>query len=274
MPTVKLIDIVMEYEEYGSGSPLLMLHGSGASWRMYEPQLESLGKHYRLIMPHMRGHGGSSPLPPVEYYHPLMADDTRLFMDAMGLKGVPVYGESMGAVVALLLAIRHPGYASRLIPVCGYSEIPGADAQWLLTLSNAIFSLFSMNSILSMMMAAAYPLKEEGSALTRQVLRNSLAIDKRTFVQLKTSKFPRFTADLASITVPTLVMGGTGLSFEERGSRTIFEQIPGAHLTLFAGGKDPLSTTRQRAHDALVLDFLSGGPLGRYDGVTLFGKER
>ncbi|HWI64283.1 MAG TPA: alpha/beta fold hydrolase [Symbiobacteriaceae bacterium] len=268
MPQVILDDCTLEYEEFGSGSPLLMLHGSGANWRLFAPQIETLGRHHRLIIPHMRGHGNSSPLPPVEYYHHLMADDTWRFMQALWLQPIPVYGESMGALNAALLAIRHPEAVSRLIAVCGFSEMPGSNAAWVLKLSNFFFSFFSMEQIKEMVVAA-YKGKDEGDALARRVLTESICISKETFVQLKTSKFPTFTADLRKIGVPTLVMGGTGLPFEERGSRGLYRGIPDARLAIFAAGKDPLSATRQAAHDALVLDFLADRPLKAQPGVTV-----
>jgi|GEM_PF-2377898 len=272
MPTVRISDAVIHYEEFGSGSPLLLLHGSGANYRLFEPQIASLGQHHRLIIPHMRGHMESSPLPKVEYYHQLMADDTQQFLRAVGLDRVPVYGESMGAVVALLLAIRHPSCVERLIPVCGFSEMPDADSAALLWLSNAVFSLLPMKTIVKLMLNV-YPLHEEGNALARQVLLNSICIEKPFFVQLKTSKLLNFTDQLHRITAPTLIMGGTGLKLEERGSRNLYEHISGATLALFKGGKDPLSATRQAAHDALVLDFLADRPLTAQAGVTLFGPR-
>lgn len=262
-------NIEIEYEERGQGAPLLLLHGSGSSWRLFDPQIPTFAKNYRMIMPNLRGHGNSSPLLDGTNYHEVMADDVKLFLDAIGIdQPIPVYGESMGAVVALHLASKYPEVVEKLIPVCGYSEMPGTGGALALWLSNAIFAMMSMKTITKLMFAAAYPEKQPGSALTRKTIENSLAVDKATFTKLKTSGFVPVTAKLPRIKAPTLVMGGNRMKMEENGSRLIASKIPGAQLAIFAGGGDPLSTYPQQIHDEMVLDFLAGRPLKQYTGVT------
>jgi pimeloyl-ACP methyl ester carboxylesterase len=85
----------------GDGRPLLLLHGfGGAAWNFTAmvPLLEGR----RLLVPDLPGHGGSSPLP---------APSLAAFADAVAdLLDEPaaVFGHSMGGVVALRLAERHP----------------------------------------------------------------------------------------------------------------------------------------------------------------------
>lgn len=94
--------------EGGSGPPLLLVHGfGGAAWNFSE--LVPLLPGRRLIVPDLPGHGGSSPLP---------ATSLAGFADVLGtlLDGpTDVVGHSMGGVVALRLAERHPALVRRLV---------------------------------------------------------------------------------------------------------------------------------------------------------------
>jgi 3-oxoadipate enol-lactonase len=94
--------------EGGMGPPLLLVHGfGGAAWNFSE--LAPLLPGRRLIIPDLPGHGASSPLP---------APTLTGFADVLAelLDGpVDVLGHSLGGVVALRLAERHPALVRRLV---------------------------------------------------------------------------------------------------------------------------------------------------------------
>jgi len=46
MPKVKANNITIHYEIKGQGTPILFLHGSGASWKMWKPQFEAFSSSY------------------------------------------------------------------------------------------------------------------------------------------------------------------------------------------------------------------------------------
>jgi len=212
MPRITANQVTIEYEERGAGYPVVFLHGSGVSWRCWTPQIPVFSPHYRMIMPNMRGHGGSSPLPRTDHYHELMADDLKAFLDALGIRKAHVVGLSMGAVVALRSAVKYPACVDRLVSVCGYSATPTFDV--LLWLGNAIYSVLSLRTILRLVDHSLKALK--ANELTRRTIRESIAIDKATFIKLKFIRFPAFTDQLVRITAPTLVMGGHGIKFEAK----------------------------------------------------------
>jgi pimeloyl-ACP methyl ester carboxylesterase len=95
--------------EGGEGPPLLLIHGyGGAAWN-FEPMAPLLAGR-RLIVPDLPGHGGSTPLPAA----PTLAG----FADVLaGLLDEPVdvFGHSLGGVVGLRLAERHPRLVRRLV---------------------------------------------------------------------------------------------------------------------------------------------------------------
>lgn len=93
----------------GAGRPLLLIHGfGGAAWN-FEPMAPLLAGR-RLVVPDLPGHGGSSPLPAA----PTLAG----YADVLaGLLDEPadVLGHSLGGVVGLRLAERHPQLVRRLV---------------------------------------------------------------------------------------------------------------------------------------------------------------
>jgi pimeloyl-ACP methyl ester carboxylesterase len=96
----------------GEGPALLLLHGfGGAAWNFDE--LAPLIEGRRLLIPDLPGHGGSAPLPA-----PSLAGFADLLAGILDAEGVPqadVLGHSLGGVVAVRLAVRHPDRVRRLI---------------------------------------------------------------------------------------------------------------------------------------------------------------
>jgi 3-oxoadipate enol-lactonase len=94
--------------EGGEGPPLLLVHGfGGAAWNFSE--LAPLLPGRRLIIPDLPGHGGSSPLPA-----PSLAGFADVLAELLG-EPADVLGHSMGGVVALRLAERHPSLVRSLV---------------------------------------------------------------------------------------------------------------------------------------------------------------
>jgi pimeloyl-ACP methyl ester carboxylesterase len=94
--------------EGGDGPPLLLIHGfGGAAWNFSE--LAPLLQGRRLVIPDLPGHGASSPLPvpTLTGFADVMAEILDEPMD--------VLGHSMGGVVALRLAERHPSLVRSLV---------------------------------------------------------------------------------------------------------------------------------------------------------------
>jgi pimeloyl-ACP methyl ester carboxylesterase len=96
----------------GAGPALLLVHGfGGAAWNFDE--LAELLPGRRLLIPDLPGHGGSAPLaaPSLAGFADVLAD----VLAAEGIDQTDVLGHSLGGVVALRLAVRHPERVRRLI---------------------------------------------------------------------------------------------------------------------------------------------------------------
>jgi alpha/beta hydrolase fold len=73
-------DIQMSYRALGQGTPLLLLHYFGGCGQIWQPHIERLAQEFRLIIPDLRGHGGSTN-PSGEFTHGQAARSTRSARD-------------------------------------------------------------------------------------------------------------------------------------------------------------------------------------------------
>ncbi len=105
------------YREYGQPSDsrpaLVFLHGlfgSSVNWHGIVRQLQD---RYRVICPDLRNHGRSPHAASMDY--PAMSGDVLRLLDQLQLEQVAVIGHSMGAKVAMWLALQHPERVDRLL---------------------------------------------------------------------------------------------------------------------------------------------------------------
>jgi pimeloyl-ACP methyl ester carboxylesterase len=103
------------HKEFGSGSPLIILHGLFGFSDNWQTIAKSLSEQYWVITPDLRNHGRSPHLS--SHTYPEMAEDLRLFMESLGMFSATVMGHSMGAKAAMQLALHYPDMVDRLIVV-------------------------------------------------------------------------------------------------------------------------------------------------------------
>jgi pimeloyl-ACP methyl ester carboxylesterase len=104
----------MYFETYGSGRPLVLLHGGLGSGEMFGPILPALADQHQVIVPDLQGHGRTADIDrPLDLR--LMADDIAALVDHLGLDEADLVGYSLGGGVAFHTAVRHPGKVRRLV---------------------------------------------------------------------------------------------------------------------------------------------------------------
>ncbi|MGV3524023.1 MAG: alpha/beta fold hydrolase [Candidatus Sericytochromatia bacterium] len=92
------------YLEAGQGPPLVLLHGNGADARLYEPLIEVLAPHFRVLAPDLPGYGNS---PVRERWHmPTYLAELERFVNHKVREPFTLMGHSLGGYLAYQLMIR------------------------------------------------------------------------------------------------------------------------------------------------------------------------
>ncbi len=107
-------DVRLHFEESGSGRPVLFQHGLGADATQVAEVFPAEPPCRRITL-ECRGQGRSDPGPPAELSIPTFSDDLAFLADSLGIKQAVVGGISMGAAIALRLAVVRPDLVSGLI---------------------------------------------------------------------------------------------------------------------------------------------------------------
>lgn len=97
----------LHYEEYGHGTPLVLIHGLGSSSQDWELQIPVLARHYRLVVVDVRGHGRSDK-PRERYSIQGFTYDLIALFEHLDLPPAHVVGLSMGGMIAFQLAVDEP----------------------------------------------------------------------------------------------------------------------------------------------------------------------
>ncbi|MEM6785578.1 MAG: alpha/beta hydrolase [Bacteroidota bacterium] len=102
----------LSYEVVGSGPPVLLCHGLLGDGRLWAAVGPPLAERYRLLIPDLRGHRGTSTPDAFTLWD--VADDLRHILDAEGIDEAPVVGFSMGGMAALRLTLQAPDRVAAL----------------------------------------------------------------------------------------------------------------------------------------------------------------
>ena len=95
------------YATFGSGPPVVLLHGGLANSNYWGNQVPALAETHRVIVMDSRGHGRSTRNAQ-PYGYALMASDVIGLMDFLGIPQAAIVGWSDGAIIGLELAIHNP----------------------------------------------------------------------------------------------------------------------------------------------------------------------
>ncbi|VXB67049.1 Beta-ketoadipate enol-lactone hydrolase [Pseudomonas sp. 8AS] len=199
----------LHFEDYGQGTPLLLVHGLGSSIRDWEYQLPALSARHRLIALDVRGHGRSGK-PREAYSIPAFADDVAALIEHLGLERVHLVGISMGGMIAFQLAVDHPELLLSLTIVNSTPEVRARNLneRWQLLKRWSLSRLLSLETIGKGLGRILFP-RPEQAELRQKIEQRWPQNDKRAYLaSLDAIIGWSVWEHLSNITCPTLVVSG------------------------------------------------------------------
>ena len=120
----------MYYELYGSGKPLVLIHGGGSTIESsFGRIIPVLAKKYRVIAVELQAHGRTRDINrPLSFEQD--ADDVDELLNQLNIKSAAIFGFSNGATTAIQMAIRHPQRVERLVLASALSKRSGIDTSF------------------------------------------------------------------------------------------------------------------------------------------------
>lgn len=263
MPNTSVNGVDLYYECHGKGEPLLMIAGLASDSQSWQPIVEELARHYRVILMDNRGVGRTTPQD-TEITVRHMADDCIALIDHLGLPAVTLLGHSMGGFVALDCAIRYPARVSKLILAAtsafnsernkalfhdwvAYLRSEMDQEHWFRNIFYWIFSrrFFEDKKALNeaVQYAIDYPYPQSGIAFENQI-RAIESFDCRE--------------SLAAIRQRTLIVcGKEDLLFAPEESIQVLQAIPQTSTALIEDAAHSIHMENARAFTACVSDFMN-----------------
>jgi pimeloyl-ACP methyl ester carboxylesterase len=121
MPKIRANNITMNYDQQGSGEPLVLIPYLAADYACYAFQVAEYSKHFTCISVDLRG-TGESDKPDGVYSTELFADDVAALMQALGIGKAHVSGLSLGAATGIWLAGKYPDRVKSLSLHSGWHQ--------------------------------------------------------------------------------------------------------------------------------------------------------
>ena len=210
------------YLDVGAGPPVILIHGFGGSMWQWEYQQHQLSQHFRVLTLDLPG-AGLSDKPDIDYRPDQMLDFFVGFMDAAKIPQATLVGNSMGAGLAIGMALTHPTRVAKLVLVDGLPQhvmekltspsvrraLESSAPSWLVSFGNTLFGGLMIESVLQEIVhdpTLLTPAVLERSNRNRQLpglIKPIMAV--RENLPLWESGFA---TRLGTITHPTLVLWG------------------------------------------------------------------
>jgi len=265
--------IDLYYEDHGSGTPVVLIHGfplSGRAWEKQVPVLLDAG--YRVITYDRRGFGDSSQ-PTIGYDYDTFAEDLSKIMTKLDLRDTVLVGHSMGA-----------GEVTRYLGTYGSERVRGAvfispvPPFLLKTADNpegvdkSVFDGFKESiaadrpAYLTQFLSAFFNLDETlGTLVSEEVVRANWNIavgasPKGTYDCI-TTWLTDFRGDLPRIDVPSLIIQGDAdrvTPFPITGKR-MHDGVKGSQLMVLEGAPHSIPWTHADEVNRALMDFLARG---------------
>jgi pimeloyl-ACP methyl ester carboxylesterase len=116
--------IEMYYAVYGTGSPVLLIHGGLGHADLWGAQVADLARDHQVIVADSRGHGRSTRTAE-PYGYDLMTSDFVALLDYLKVDRTALVGWSDGGIIGLNVAMKHPRRLTRLFAHAANATVDG-----------------------------------------------------------------------------------------------------------------------------------------------------
>jgi len=269
--TVTVNGTRIAYLDAGGGPPVILIHGFGGSMWQWEYQQSSLAPYYRVITPDLPG-SGLSDKPEIAYTPDEMVAYLRGFLDALGIQKAVLVGNSMGAGLAIGIAVAHPDRVERLVLIGGLPNgvreklasplfkraIDTSAPVWLIRFGNWLAGRWVTEDVLK-------EIVHDHSRLTQVVIERAYQNRKRPglirAVMAMARNLPRweqgFALRIGEINRPTLVIWGEqDKVFPPEVGRELHRTIKGASFALVPKAGHIPQWEQPETVNSLLLTFL------------------
>lgn len=263
MPFLKLGNVEIHYEVYGSGEPLVLVPGFAAGAWIWAKQIAQLSAKFRVVTFDPRGIGQST-FDAEPSTMRLLADDTDALLQLLEIDHAHILGVSFGGFVAQEFALAYPD-ATRTLSLCctsfgGPNHVPPS-----MDIMTAVLTPHGFNTearvrrnllpAFSPDFARNHP--DEVEEVIRLRLANPVAEDAYR-AQLKAGLGFDAESRVGTIQAPTLVLSGDADAIvPAQNSRNLAAKIPGATLRLVEGGSHLFFIEQPDQFNQRVIEFLS-----------------
>lgn len=245
--------------DQGGGPAVLLLHGIGGRASLWAQTIAALSDRHRVIAMDMPGYDGTSPaLGSFE----ALADAAVALLDARGIASADVIGHSLGGMIALEIALRHPTRVRRLVIVASSAAFGSRDPAFRADFLAA--RLKPLDAGLGMMGAAIGLMPAMlGSAADPVVAKAAVAAmggvneaAYRVTLEMLTGFDRR--ADLPRLTQRTLLIAGDAdMTAPPRGMARMADAMNVARMVVIPGAGHLVPLEAPEAFHAALLDFLA-----------------
>ena len=235
--------INMYYETYGSGKPLIFLHGNGGSIYSSRAKIDYFKQFFKVIAIDSRGHGKSVDTTTKMLTYTQMANDIKVLLDSLGIDSANISGQSDGGILGLLIAINYPSKISKLAAF-GANLFPGKKA-----------------------------IVDEIENMVRDTLRVTKDFNRRRLYSLLEYQPNISEKELKTIKCPVLIMSGDRDVIRLEHSIKIFYNIENSNFFVMPGATHFGSYEKPELFNLVLLDFFNK-PFSKISTVELFtGKH-
>jgi 2-succinyl-6-hydroxy-2,4-cyclohexadiene-1-carboxylate synthase len=268
MPSIELGGVAYHYDRQGSGSPIVLLHGFTGNLETWAPRLPVITERYETIAIDQLGHGCTdAPADPDRYRAERAVADLIRLLDRLEIPEAIWLGYSMGARLALQVAVNHPARVSALILESGSPGIAEPEERVARTRTDAkladrieregIVAFVDFWERLPMFSSHDRLPADVRERQRAQRLQNDpigLANSLRGFGQ---GIQPAVNDRLKELTMPVCLIAGEEDTKYVRLAKEIAAAIPCAGLNIVSGVGHTPHLERPETFDHIVLDFLN-----------------